>query len=97
LLIIILLLFRVHIITFIAVQQLLILEVREALDTLLIFDIENMESLSAGDGIDLFLDIQSEGLIEVNSVPHFQLGLKFLDTTLCIVFLIQCHKEDIIC
>ncbi len=96
-LIIIILLFRVHIITFIAVQQLLILEVREALDILLIFDIENMEPLSAGDGIDLFLDIQCEGLIEVNSVPYLQLCLKFLDSTLCIVFIIYCHKEDIIC
>jgi hypothetical protein len=88
LLIIILFVFLVHIITFIVVQQLLILEVREALDTLLIFDIENMEPLSAGDGIDLFLDIQSEGLIEVYAVPHFQLCLKFLDTTLFLVILI---------
>ena len=47
-----------------------------------------MESLPAGDGIDLFLGIQSEGLIEVYAVPHLQLGLKFLDTTLCLVILI---------
>ena len=58
--IIILFLDLVIMITFLVVQQLLIFEVREALDTLLIFDIENMESLSAGDGIDLVLDIQSE-------------------------------------
>jgi hypothetical protein len=60
LVIIILFLDLVIMITFLVVQQLLIFEVREALDTLLIFDIENMESLSAGDGIDLVLDIQSE-------------------------------------
>lgn len=58
--IIILFLDLVIMITFFVVQELLIFEVREALDTLLIFDIENMESLSAGDGIDLILDIQSE-------------------------------------
>ena len=58
--IIILFLDLVIMITFFVVQQLLIFEVREALDTLLIFDIENMESLSAGGGIDLVLDIQSE-------------------------------------
>ena len=73
--IIILFLDLVIMITFLVVQQLLIFEVREALDTLLIFDIENMESLSAGDGIDLVLDIQSEWLVEVNAVPNLQLSL----------------------
>lgn len=73
--IIILFLDLVIMITFFVVQELLIFEVREALDTLLIFDIENMESLSAGDGIDLILDIQSEWLIEVYAVPNLQLSL----------------------
>lgn len=73
--IIILFLDLVIMITFFVVQQLLIFEVREALDTWLIFDIENMESLSAGDGIDLILDIQSEWLIEVYAVPNLQLSL----------------------